>query len=109
MNDELQKISGDHMPSLLHEIPSPPKQLYVRGALPSLNAKWLSVVGSRACSTYGRQVVRHLISGLSGYPIVIVSGLAYGIDAEAHKAALEAGLATVAIPGSGSQTSSSVR
>jgi DNA processing protein len=52
-------------------------------------------------SPYGKHACEHLISGLAGYPIVIVSGLAYGVDAQAHKSALEAGLPTVAVPGSG--------
>src|SRR3989338_8416810 len=94
------EASGQY-PPLLSEIPDPPKKLYVRGALPSYEKLWLAVVGSRAATNYGRQAVRHLIEGLRGYPIVIVSGLAYGMDAEAHKAALEAGLPTVAVPGSG--------
>jgi len=62
---------------------------------------WLAVVGSRAASAYGRQVCDYLIEGLRGYPVVIVSGLAYGIDACAHKAALNAGLKTISVPGSG--------
>lgn len=69
--------------------------------MPAEDAKWLSVVGSRSCTDYGRQCVRQLISGLRGQNIIIVSGLAYGIDAEAHKAALDAGLTTVSVPGSG--------
>src|SRR3989338_2795528 len=88
-------------PPLLNEIPDPPKKLYVRGTLPSTDLHWLAVVGSRAMSSYGRQACEYLIGGLRGYPIVIVSGLAYGVDAAAHKAALEAGLPTVAVPGSG--------
>ena len=91
----------DEIPSLLAEIADPPKQLYLRGPLPSHENKWLAVVGSRACTPYGRQVVQHLISGLRGYPVIIVSGLAYGIDAEAHRAAIDSGLITVAVPGSG--------
>ena len=101
MTDDLKLLSPRDFPALLREIPDAPKQLYVRGKLPSEDAKWLAVVGSRACSAYGRQVVKHLIEGLRGYPVVIVSGLAYGIDAEAHKAALETDLTTVAVPGSG--------
>ncbi len=99
--DELAVLSPAKFPSILKEIPGAPKKLYVRGQLPSFDKKWLAVVGARACTPYGRQAVEYLIKGLAGYPIVIVSGLAYGIDAEAHKAALKYGLTTVAVPGSG--------
>src|SRR3989344_4795871 len=101
MKDDLKLLSPKDFPPLLREIPDAPKKLYVRGKLPSFNSAWLAVVGSRACTPYGRQALRYLIEGLRGYPVVIVSGLAYGIDAEAHKAALEAKLPTVAVPGSG--------
>ena len=101
MADELKLLSPQEFPPLLKEISDPPKQLHVRGEMPSTDCKWLAVVGSRAMTTYGKQAVRHLIEGLRGYPVVVVSGLAYGVDAEAHKAALEAGLTTVAVPGSG--------
>ena len=98
---DIVKLAEKDFPPLLLEIPDPPNKLYVRGTLPSFEMRWLAVVGSRAMSQYGRQVCEHLISGLRGYPIVIVSGLAYGVDACAHKNALEAGLTTVAVPGSG--------
>jgi DNA processing protein len=108
MAEELKQLSPAEFPTLLREIADPPKQLYLRGELPAQSEvegpggkKWLAVVGSRAMTSYGKQAVRHLIEGLRGYPVVIVSGLAYGVDAEAHKAALEAGLTTVAVPGSG--------
>lgn len=101
MKDGLKLLSPKDFPPLLREIPDVPKKLYVRGDLPSYDFAWLAIVGSRACTSYGRQALRHLIEGLRGYPVVIVSGLAYGIDAEAHKAALDAGLPTVAVPGSG--------
>jgi DNA processing protein len=101
MGQELRQLSSSDFPPLLREISDPPKQLYVRGELPSFDKKWLAVVGSRACTPYGARAVHYLIEGLRGYPIVIVSGLAYGIDAEAHKAALSAGLPTVGVPGSG--------
>ena len=102
MKDELKQLSLAVFPPLLSEIPGPPKQLYVRGELPSFEEDaWLAVVGSRAVTPYGRQACEYLIEGLRGYPVVIVSGLAYGIDACAHKAALNAGLKTVAVPGSG--------
>jgi DNA processing protein len=101
MAGDLKLLSPSEFPTLLQEIPDRPKQLYVRGTLPSSDMKWLAVVGSRACTEYGRRALRYLIEGLRGYPIVIVSGLAYGIDAEAHRAALDTGLVTVGVPGSG--------
>lgn len=101
MNDGLKSISPSDFPPLLRQIPDAPKMLYVRGELPSAELSWLSVVGSRALTPYGIAACKHLIEGLRGYPIVIVSGLAYGADAAAHKAALEAGLPAVAVPGSG--------
>ena len=101
MLDALQLLKPSEFPPLLQEIPDRPKQLYVRGTLPSTDHKWLAVVGSRACTDYGRRVCKYLIDGLRGYPVVIVSGLAYGIDAEAHRNALDAGLPTVGVPGSG--------
>lgn len=92
----------DTLPSLLSEMSDPPKEMWARGIVPNdPNLKWLTVVGSRACTNYGRQAVRHLIAGLRGQSIVIVSGLAYGIDAEAHRVALDTGLTCVAVPGSG--------
>lgn len=88
-------------PSLLKEISDPPKKLYLEGTLPKGNLAWLTVVGARQASSYGKEMCESLIFGLAGYPIVIVSGLAHGIDGFAHRAALLAGLTTVAIPGSG--------
>lgn len=101
MDDALKLLSPQEFPPLLREISDPPKQLHQRGVMPSTDHKWLAVVGSRAMTTYGKQACRHLIEGLRGYSVVIVSGLAYGVDAEAHKAALDVGLTTVAVPGSG--------
>lgn len=101
MKDGLKQILPADFPPLLREIADPPKQLWVRGDMPSIDKKWLAVVGSRAMTPYGRQAVHYLIEGLRGYPVVIVSGLAYGVDAEAHKTALDSGLTTVAVPGSG--------
>jgi len=86
---------------LLKEIPDPPETVYVRGKLPDADTTYLSVVGSRNCTPYGMKVVDNLISSLSGHNICIVSGLALGIDACAHRVALEAGLHTIAVPGSG--------
>ncbi len=101
-NIQIHKLKMSQHPPMLCEIPEPPKELYIQGELPDFNKyKYLTVVGSRKFSRYGRDVCQSLISGLSGYNVVIVSGLALGIDAIAHKAALEANLLTVAVPGSG--------
>lgn len=88
-------------PRGLSEIPQPPRRLWLRGTLPPTETRMLAVVGSRALSPYGRDVCETLIAGLSGYPVSIISGLALGADACAHKAALRARLHTIAIPGSG--------
>ncbi|MBI2610314.1 DNA-protecting protein DprA [Candidatus Kaiserbacteria bacterium] len=101
MSDELKLLSPGEFPTLLRQIPDAPKQLYLRGTFPSEDLSWLCVVGSRALTPYGIAACKHLIEGLRGYPIVIVSGLAYGADAAAHRAALEVGLPAVAVPGSG--------
>ena len=85
----------------LREIPQPPKKLWVRGLMPPAGHKLLVVVGSRAMTRYGQEPCQMLIAGLAGYPISIVSGLALGMDTCAHKAALAAGLHTLALPGSG--------
>tara|TARA_B100001179_G_scaffold233172_1_gene229887 strand:- start:8705 stop:9556 length:852 start_codon:yes stop_codon:yes gene_type:complete len=90
------------IPQLLEEIPDAPKQLYYVGNFPDENKyKFLAVVGSRKFTSYGKQVCEHLIRGLAGHPIVIVSGLSLGVDSIAHAAALENNLITVAVPGSG--------
>lgn len=87
--------------SNLLEIPEPPKQLWIQGKMPPENLKLLAVVGSRKYTSYGKQVLEHLISGLKNYPVGIVSGLALGIDSLAHEIALKNNLYTLAVPGSG--------
>ena len=96
-----QNCSRRRISTSLKEIPQPPTQLFYRGNLPEESLKLLSVVGSRKYTTYGKQVVNELISGLSGYSVGIVSGLALGIDSLAHQAALNNKLYTLAIPGGG--------
>jgi len=93
----MRQIGPNEFPELLQEIPDQPEQLFVRGDLPPAHYKLLCVVGSRATSVYGRRTCASLIAGLAKYPVAIVSGLALGIDAEAHKAALDVGLPTVAV------------
>lgn len=98
---ELKTLTKKEYPRGLREIPHIPKKLYIRGTLPPDDAICLAVVGSRNYTHYGREACEKIIRELRGYPIVIVSGLALGIDSIAHKSALDAGLTTVAIPGSG--------
>ncbi|MFW6210244.1 MAG: DNA-processing protein DprA [Patescibacteria group bacterium] len=88
---------------LLREIPEPPQSLTYRGRLPDPELTLLTIVGSRAYTSYGKQVVDELVRGLAGHPIGIVSGLALGIDSLAHEAALRYHLYTLAIPGGGLQ------
>lgn len=101
MSFNLKILEGKDLPADLLEIPQPPKKLYMAGSLPPDGTVCLAVVGSRKATTYGKDTVRKLISGLKGYPIAIVSGLAVGIDSLSHEAALDAGLLAVAFPGSG--------
>ncbi|OHA84103.1 MAG: DNA protecting protein DprA [Candidatus Yonathbacteria bacterium RIFCSPLOWO2_01_FULL_47_33b] len=102
----IQELAPEDFPLALLEIPQPPETLYVRGTLPDpTQFYYLAVVGSRKFTNYGREAVERIIGGLAGYPICIVSGLAMGIDAIAHRVALDAGLPTVAIPGSGLDSS----
>jgi DNA processing protein len=89
-------------PGRLAQIYDPPKQLYVRGAeLDVLYGPCIGLVGSRSCSSYGAHVARMLGRELAAAGAVVVSGLARGIDGEAHRGALEAGGVTVAVLGCG--------
>lgn len=98
---DIRKIKPEEIPPQLLEIPQPPKTLYIKGILPSLDNIFLAIVGSRNNTSYGKDVCQKLIRGLGKYKIVIVSGLATGIDTIAHKTAIEVGLKTIAFPGSG--------
>ncbi len=99
--EDIYKLKLEQYPEGLLEIPQVPKVLYIRGKLPSSDNIYLAVVGSRKYTSYGKDICDKLISGLKGYPIVIVSGLALGIDSIAHRSALGVGLTTIAFPGSG--------
>jgi DNA processing protein len=89
-------------PALLREIADPPVTLYVRGEWEAcLDAPCVAIVGSRRCSTYGQNVALMLARDLAARGVTIVSGLARGIDAAAHRGALEAGGRTVGVLGTG--------
>lgn len=87
-------------PPLLAEIDDPPRALYLRGRLDH-GLRAVAVVGSRRATPYGLRTARRLAAGLARAGVVVVSGLARGIDAAAHRAALDAGGITWAVLGSG--------
>ena len=84
-------------PRLLRKIDSSPPVLYVRGCLDEADEWALAVVGTRRASSYGREAARRLVTPLAQLGVTIVSGLALGIDGEAHQAALDAGGRTLAV------------
>jgi DNA processing protein len=90
-------------PPLLAAIHDPPPGLYVRGSAPLelLARPAVAVVGARSCSSYGRHVARLLGRELGTAGLVVVSGLARGVDGEAHRGALESGGPTIAVLGCG--------
>ena len=89
-------------PELLREIYDPPITLYVKGAWEAcLERPCIAVVGSRRCSTYGQNAALMLARDLAQRGVTVVSGFARGIDAAAHRGALEAGGRTVAVLGTG--------
>jgi DNA processing protein len=89
-------------PALLREIFDPPITLYVKGDWAECFGKpCVAIVGSRRCSTYGQNTATMLARDLARHDVTIVSGLARGIDAAAHRGALEAGGRTVAVVGTG--------
>ena len=98
---QIKKLPKNKFPKALLEIPQSPKELWIIGELPPEDLIYLCVVGSRRNTTYGREACEKIIAGLKGYPIVIVSGFAMGIDTIAHKKALQVGLKTLVFPGSG--------
>ena len=94
-------LSDDDYPPLLAEIIDPPLALHVRGNRSLLANAAIAVVGSRRASAYGTNAARRLTSDLTRSGLTIVSGLALGIDAAAHEAALDGGGGTIAVLGTG--------
>lgn len=114
MPDEIKTITQEefvHHPLLkrLLNLSQVPDKIFIQGALPNftedeygrLTPRVLTVVGSRQNSTYGKDALDKLISSLKNEPVIIVSGLALGIDGLAHKCALNNNLITISVPGSG--------
>ena len=95
--------SAPEFPPLLRAIHDPPPGLFLRGDADAdlLQRAAVAVVGARSCSPYGAQVARMIGRDLGRAGLVVVSGLARGIDGEAHRSALESGAVTVGVLGCG--------
>lgn len=92
-------------PARLNQCPDGPIIIYMKGDIEFNDGKFLSVVGTRTPTAYGIEITQKIIASLAekGHHLVIVSGLAYGIDVCAHKAALKNGFQTIAVLGHGLQ------
>jgi DNA processing protein len=101
LRDHVITLIDDDYPPLLKEIPDPPLALHFRGDRTLLARTSIAMVGSRRASPYGVNVAAHLARQLVSAGVVIVSGLARGIDAAAHCAALDGGGTTIAVLGTG--------
>ena len=93
--------SDTAFPAALREIPDPPTLLFVAGDVELFARPAVAIVGSRAHTRYGGEVCRHFAAGCARAGLVVVSGMARGIDALAHSAALDAGGGTVGVLGNG--------
>jgi len=88
-------------PDRLKQLPDSPPLLFFRGN-GKLNAhRVVSIVGTRQCTAYGQKVAEQIVEALKPYKVLVVNGLAYGIDIVAHRAALQVGLPTVGVMASG--------
>ena len=100
-NIDIVSIRHKNYPARLKTIHDPPPILYVRGTLEDRDAFSIAVVGTRRASNYGRRQTERLTTALAHAGFTIVSGLALGIDAVAHRSTLDAGGRTLAVLGSG--------
>lgn len=98
---ELLVPEDDRFPAMLRTIPDPPKVLFAKGNLDLLSRPAVAIVGSRDHSRYGEEVCRALSRAAAGAGLVVVSGMARGLDAVAHNAALEGEGGTIGVLGCG--------
>ena len=91
----------DRFPNRLRQIYDPPALLWMRGTLTAADHRAIAIVGTRRCSDYGKRQAHRFAQELVRHNFTVVSGLAYGIDAAAHRGALDAGGRTLAVLGSG--------
>ncbi len=100
-NIQVLTLLDKNYPEKLKEIFDPPPVLYIKGELKLEDNLALAVVGTRRVTAYGREVTEILVRDLASSGLTIVSGLARGVDALAHKAALDSGCRTIAVLGCG--------
>jgi DNA processing protein len=94
-------VFDEEYPHLLKQIFDPPAILYGCGNVEVLRRPSIAVVGSRRCSVYGKEVIRMITREISSLGLSVVSGMARGVDSQAHLGALQGGGTTVAVLGSG--------
>ncbi|MCX6740617.1 MAG: DNA-processing protein DprA [Candidatus Parcubacteria bacterium] len=100
-------VKDEDYPELLKEIFNPPALLYIKGNIKNFNCRYnLAVVGTRKISNYGKQITPKLVKPLAQNGFTIVSGLAIGVDALAHQSAVDVQGKTIAVLGSGLDTTS---
>ena len=104
LNIDFVTITDKDYPENLKDLEDAPQVLYIRGKLSKNDVNAVAIVGSRKMTSYGREVTEKLSGGLANVGITIVSGLAFGVDLAAHKAALEAGGRCIAVLASGVDT-----
>ncbi|OGM94162.1 DNA protecting protein DprA [Candidatus Wolfebacteria bacterium RIFOXYD12_FULL_48_21] len=103
MKKIIESVSFDdkNYPALLKEIPDPPTRLFCRGQLPHPDSICIAIIGTRKATAQGKIMAQRIARDLAANGIVIVSGLAIGIDTVAHKGALEASGKTIAVLANG--------
>ncbi|SHJ96304.1 DNA-processing protein DprA [Paramaledivibacter caminithermalis] len=88
-------------PERLKNIEKPPRILYVKGNIIQEDCNAIAIIGSRRCTSYGKNIAYRFAKEMAGYGITIISGMAYGIDSAAHRGALDGGGRTIAVLGCG--------
>src|SRR6266849_10232925 len=94
-------LLDDEYPALLRQVADPPPVLFLRGKLTIEDGQAVAIVGTRRATSYGQAVAQRLARDLAAAGVTIVSGLAKGVDTQAHRAALDAGGRTMALLGNG--------
>lgn len=101
--EETQLLFYTHKayPDRLKQIADAPTLLYYKGTASLNHPKIISIVGTRKCTNYGKNITEQIVQDLAKHHVMVLSGLAYGIDVAAHRAAVQAGLPTIGVMASG--------